>query len=323
MYFLDLDAPGGPDETVLKATTPGDHPMAHAEARLLGILAAETDVPVPEVYGAVDDHPDLPTPYLLMERLPGETIYRPEMVDLPADALRWIARESGRHLADLHRIRDLEGFGSVGPNLDRPLAGGRPSGDLGSVRVADPTADWPTWLHQAAENGLSDLESTRFADLVSEVGPVVHDRIDDLGRSPPGTAFEPTLAHVDNQIANLLLDRDRRSITGVIDWSFTLAATPAYDLAFAERSLAGGPWWYVPAIPDRESLVREALLEGYRETGSEAAIGEFREHGDLYRLFACLFSAFHFEDRLRMDGASESAIEAAARRHRAVFERYR
>lgn len=63
-----------------------------------------TSVPVPNVVGAVDDHDDLPTPFLVMDAADGTALGQRDVGALSDDALRRVARESGAFLADLHAV---------------------------------------------------------------------------------------------------------------------------------------------------------------------------------------------------------------------------
>lgn len=314
VYHLGVETPDGTRECVLKATPAGGPVQNHTGARILGILDAHTSIPVPEVYGVVDDHPDLPAPFFLMASVDGRAIRRAEMDGVPAETFAWLARETGRHLAELHDLDATDRFGVVTANPARPLDGDPPAGSLDDVVVTGGTTDWREYVRSSAEDALEGLAETEFEDLVSPARERIDGMVDDLAGP-----FDPALGHVDNQPANLLFDEERRSVTGVLDWGFTLSVTPAYDLAFAEHSLAGGPWWFVPSTPDHSTRIREAMAEGYRAVGPERVVEQYRDHGDCYGLLAALHSANHFADRLADDGAGDAAIAGASERHREVI----
>lgn len=313
VYRLALDADSGPDECFLKAARGDEDQGIALEARLLALLDDRTDVPVPTVYGAVDEHLALPAPFFLMEAMSGVSISRRGIDEISTDVLAGVARSMGQHLADLHSLDAVDGFGFLEAVSTDPLRGGRPSGDPGSIRVADPTGDWPTYVRESVDGPLAALSDGPFADLVPEIREGVDARVVDL--SGP---HRSVLAHIDASIENTLFDPDSGTVTAILDWAFTIGATPAYDLAFVEHSLEGGPWWFLPSTPDHGELIREELIGGYRPHAPDHVVEQFRTHHDLYDLLALTHSMCHFEDRVVAEGATEEQVEAARERHREV-----
>lgn len=49
---------------------------------------------------------------------------------------------------------------------------------------------------------------------------------------------------------------------------------PTEVLSGGPWSLAGGPYLFAPDVPDRRALVREALLQGYRDCGPAHVIAD-------------------------------------------------
>lgn len=324
VYHLAVETPSGSRECYLKATPREGGGGVGLEARLLSILGAHTSVPVPEVYGAVDEGEDLPAPLFLMESVPGETVARPDQPEVPPEIQEGIARSLGRHLADLHGLDVLDGFGYLGVADDRALRGERPPADPGSVEVRDPTDAWPDRLRTDAGAELDSAADTEFAGAVADVAPILHDRIDDL--TGP---FRPALCHVDHSIENLAFEAGSGEVTGVFDWAFAVAAPPDYDLLYAERSLAGGPLLLLPDVPAHRDRIREALLAGYREGGSgdegvdpEATIDRFRANRETYRLLALVRMANLFEGWFDLKGIEGSRREAAVRELRCALEAF-
>jgi len=325
VYRLAVETPSGSRECYLKATPREGGGGVGLEARLLAILGAQTSVPVPEVYGAVDEDDDLPAPLFLMESVSGETVDRPDQWEVPPGVQAGIARSLGRHLADLHGLDVLDGFGYLGVADDRTLRGERPPADPGSVEVGDPTDAWPDRLRADAGAELDSAADTQFADAVADVAPVLHDRIDDL--TGP---FRPALCHVDHSIENLAFEAGSGEVTGVFDWAFAVAAPPDYDLLYAERSLAGGPLLLLPDVPDHRDRIRDELLAGYREgwPGGDGddpghavgdpgdAIDRFRANRGTYRLLALVRMATLFEGWFDLKGIDGDRRAAAARRLR-------
>lgn len=290
---LDVETPGGQRTCYLKATPPGKPPSVHLEARLLAGIDANTAIPVPTVLGVVDEHDDLPAPYVLLSTEPGEARSRTVLPSVADRELRRLARETGRGLASLHAVDAVDAFGFLAH--DGPaLSGETPIDDFAGVAVAEPTPDWRERLAVWAVDTLADLEDTRFADVIPEVRPVLMERVDEV-EGP----FEPALARIDQSIENVLVDGG--DLTAWIDWEFTIAATPAYDLLCVVWSLAGGPYRFDPEVPDRRSLVREALFGGYAEAPVHGErlpsdiVEQARTNQACYELLSTLRSMEHLE----------------------------
>lgn len=113
VYDLDVETAAGPREWVVKATPVAGTSGIATEARLMAMLAEYTSIPVPGVIGVVDEHDALPTPYLVMERAPGERLPKRAVGDLSDATLGRIARESGCYLAEVHQLKRPPGFGHL------------------------------------------------------------------------------------------------------------------------------------------------------------------------------------------------------------------
>lgn len=319
VYHLDVETPDGRLQAVLKAAPPGESPGVALESRILRGLELRSGVPVPAVYGAVDDHEHLPAPFFLMSELPGEVVPRREMDRLPASAFRNLARQTGRSLADLHDLDVVDAFGFLEVAEPEPLRGGRPPADFSSVRVADPTDDWHRRLREWIEDTCDGLAETRFAALEGAVRPTLLERVDDL-EGP----FRPALGHVDGAIENHLLEcvcgepEAEPEVVGMLDWAFTLAVPPAYDLLFVEQSLAGGLYERVPSAPDVRDAVRAGLRDGYRDNGAVAVLDRLERHRDCYELFALVNALNVFESWFDDRGFDRAAVDDAAANYRAA-----
>ncbi|PSP78016.1 hypothetical protein BRC70_00565 [Halobacteriales archaeon QH_6_68_27] len=103
-FRVTVETPDGRRECVLETSTGGGN--LDAEARLLRLLGGETDVPVPSVVGVVDEHPDLPAPFFLMERLDGEQ----PPAEIPVADLTTYARDVGRYLGAVHELDAFDGY---------------------------------------------------------------------------------------------------------------------------------------------------------------------------------------------------------------------
>lgn len=284
---LTVETPTGEQTAYLKATPPDKEPTISREARLLAGIESRSSVPVPPVVGVLDDHETLPTPAMLTLTMPGESIRRTDLASIPDDHLRRVARQSGRSLATLHDVDAVDEFGFLthdGPSL----SGERPVDDFSTLAVVDGTASWRETLDSWATGTLSRLAETRFDDVVARARPVVERRLENV--TGP---FEPTLARIDHSTENILIADGR--LQAFLDWEFTIAATPAYDISSVVWSLAGGPYQFSPAADDRRPLVREAVLDGYADAHEGAVLDRYRANRPCYELLSTLRSMVHLE----------------------------
>jgi aminoglycoside phosphotransferase (APT) family kinase protein len=310
VYNLTVESPEREFECYLKATPHERAPSVNREARLLAILGRHTGIPVPTVYGLVDEHDTLPAPFTLLEAMPGDVTSPTGVGSVPDDRLRSAARDTGRYLADLHALDAVDAFGFL--TADGPtLHGGQPSGDPGTVTVAEPTPDWQEQLRDWATGTLGDLRETRFADVAPEAEPVLGSLIDDVEGDP-----EPVVARIDSALDNTLLANGE--VRAMLDWEFTIAATPAYDVVCVTESLAGGLSLYAPGCPDRRDLVREAILAGYRERGSDTVVEHLRANRECYELLSALRSMTHLEPWYQLFDIEDQIDHAASSLRREV-----
>lgn len=303
----------GERDCVLKASPDGDRHGIDTEARLLALLSARTGVPVPEPLAAVDAgagadpdlDADLPTPLLLTAHVPGESVARTALHDLDGAVAERVARAMGRHLAAVHRIEAVEAFGYLEP-AGRGLAGERPPADPASVRVVDPEPEWRAAMRAYTDRELDVLAEGRLADLHDPVERALHGRIDGLAGP-----FEPVLAHVDGLLENVRIDRSG-DLLGMLDWGFTVAATPAYDLVHVAGGLGGGVWTLAdpPSWVDR---AREALIEGYADR-APGRVERYRRNRSCYELLRLARMAAHLEEWLALKDLDDPARVAATER---------
>lgn len=304
VYLLTVRTPAGTESVYLKATPPGKPPTVSLEARLLAGIGGQSPIPVPTVLGVVDEHDECPAPYVLLSAVSGRNYSRKDLPSVSDGDLRRLARRSGRYLTDLHALDAVDGYGfltHVGPRR----TGERPADDFSTVAVIDPTDDWRTCLRNWADGTLSRLAETRFADVVSEAEPVLAARIDSL-QGP----FEPVLGRVDHSIENVLVDDTE--IRAFLDWEFTLAATPAYDLTCVAWSLAGGPYQFSHEDVERRPLVRDALLDGYLDRHSGGTVDQYHANRPCYELLSTLRSMVHLEDWYGLFDLGHRVDDAAA-----------
>jgi len=291
IYFVTATTPTGDREAVLKAAEFVDPERFRREPRLLE-LAADAGLPVPAVYGVMDEHADLPAPCFLMERCSGEALDDDGASSLSADALGAVTRAAGRSLAEIHDLADLDGFGALAL-------------DNGEITINDPT-DWQTCRREGLEDDLDHLQSSRFADLHDDL----REHLDAELTILDGT-FEPSLAHNDYRVGNLLLDPETGETHAILDWGAAFAAHNEYDLATTESHLVGS----VGLEDERRLLVREQLYAGYERVSSLDRDRPFRRRRELYLLDNRL-SAMRWFKHWHAD-ATVAEKDAIARDHRA------
>jgi aminoglycoside phosphotransferase (APT) family kinase protein len=307
LHRLCVDTPSGSRECILKA--PEDDVEFCAEARLLTVLGTETDLPVPAVLGVVDKHETVPTPFFVMEPLPGDSIHKTKTDTLSRSTLRQIAVSSGRHLATLHDLNAVDTYGVITVNRTETLSGGRPAGRLDQLTVPEGDRFWPTHVETSIEGILDNLPDSRFEGIIPDVRSVVGSLVTELRADGP---FEPVVGRVENSLDNILIDAATGEVTGMLDWEFVATMTAANDLVLAEFWLSGGPWGLLPSTPDYRQLIRTDLLEGYRNVGCGQVVEEFHSHRDLYELLQSLRTMLLFDGMFDPLGATEEQREKAA-----------
>lgn len=246
----------------LKAAPEGQSGGIPSESRIQAVLRKHTSVPVPAVRGVVDSHDSLPAPFFVMERCPGEELPYEHLAEFDDDAMRRLARDTGRYLGELHDI-DVDGFGHVrhdGPDLDGTV----PSGDPAVLRSDERRPDWPSYLRARVEAELDGTDESRFAAVASELRTQLDAVVDALDGP-----FEAVLGRNDHGLHNLLVDPETGDITAMLDWAYTLAVPPAFDFEFAVYLYGGSFLAGLPEVRDRRPLVREAMVAGYREVAPE------------------------------------------------------
>lgn len=317
VYFLDVETKTGERRTVLKATPEGKSPVCGNEARMQAILDAHTSIPVPEVFGVVDEHDDLPAPFLLQSHLDGAN-YRGDIIrELSTTDVERLARTTGRYLAELHDLDAVDSYGFVGIDPEDTLTGQPPSSDLAQITVDDATDSWEAYVENSATQVVDALKETRFADVQRRIEPVVEAYASDLTGE-----FHPVVARIDSSIDNLLLDHETNAVTGMLDWEFSVAATPAYDIAFVVHSLVDGFWSLLPETPTYRKTAQRSLLEGYREIGSTQTIEQFRANGDCYGLLAVFHSMLNFDNWFDLLEIHDERRDYAADQLRTRLDRY-
>jgi aminoglycoside phosphotransferase (APT) family kinase protein len=265
VYRLGVSTDDTERELYLKASPDGEAWGIPVEARIQAVLHENTSIPVPEVLGVADDHERLPTPFYLMGALPGEELPYEQVAYMDDEQLERLATETGRYLGALHSVDAVDQFGHV--RHDGPtLTGERPSGEPATLTVGDAHDTWPAYLRERVEQALDRHEESRFADLTADL----RDWFDASIQTLDGP-FESVLGRNDHGLHNLLVESADGSVTGLLDWGYTLAVPPAFDFEFAVYITSGVFLAGLPDVADRRSMVRTAMLSGYRTTAADLA----------------------------------------------------
>ena len=316
VYFLKLETEAGEERAVFKATPDGKSPACGTEARMQAILDAHTDIPVPEVFGVVDEHDSLPAPFILQSHLDG-TNYRGDIIqDLSPTDVEQLANSTGRYLGELHSLDAVDAYGFVGIESPETLTGQRPSSGLKQIVVNDPTDSWEIYVDDSATQLVAAIEDTQFADERNQIEPIAERCADSLVGE-----FDPVVARIDSSIDNLLLNPETSEVTGMLDWEFCVAATPAYDLVFVLHSLVDGFWSLLRNMPDHRETAQASLLSGYEETGSSQVIEQYHANEESYNLLVDLHSMLNFDNwydlvDIRGERRDYAAAQLRARLHR-------
>lgn len=297
IFRVTVETPDGTRECVLK-TSAGGGGALDAEARVLRLLDGETSVPVPEVYGVVDDHPDLPAPFFLVEHLDG-TVLPGDASEISLDELISYVRTAGRHLGDVHSLDAFDGYGPVvaAHRVDPDEAGGTtPLAREYGLTIPEPESEWKPRLAATAESMLERLGGTRFADLVAPIRERTAEQ-----RRRLDLSGSPVLARIDHHPANLVVDPESGAVTGVLDWGIVRTTHPEYELACAEQGFCG----LLSLDADRRERLRDALYDGY-ETEHDRPVDErYAERRRLYQLVFLTANMTWASDWITPDIAAE------------------
>jgi len=317
VYQLTVETAEGSRECYLKATAEGQSPACNRGARMQAILNAHTEIPVPDVYGVVDEHGSLPAPFMIQSPLQG-TNYRGDIIqDISPSDVERLAHSTGQFLSQLHALDVVDAYGFIDMKPSEPLTGQKPSSNTEQIVVPDPTDSWTTYVADSATQLVAALEDTRFADEQAHLETVADQCADSL----VGT-FDPVVARISNSIVNVLLDPETKEITGMLDWEFCLAGTPAYDLTFVLHSLVDGFWSMLPDTPSYREIAAEGLLSGYEEGGASRVIDQYHANKETYNFLVDLHSILNFDDWFDLVGIQGERRNDTADKLRSQLNRY-
>lgn len=267
IYRVSVETTAGVQEYYLKATPVLDgseiQPRVDTEARLTEWVRHHTDIPVPIVIGAVDDHDAVRTPFFLMEAMPGQKNEMDVLFDISVESMAALARETGRYMGQLHNVEtpNLDRFGKgITFDIEYSLQGEQPRGNSAELTFPDGYSSWPKQMQEWVGDDIDALaESDRFEDLV---GPIERCLTGLIKRLP--TSAMPTVGRVDHGLWNILTDETCSRSTAWLDWGSLFSVPPAFDLAIVEYHLGGGAWMGLEEVAEYRRPLRSALLEGYR-----------------------------------------------------------
>lgn len=194
LFAFDAARPDGPPlELILRRDPPAATRagIMAAEAAALRAAAAE-GAPVPEVYDVGDGTEGIGTPYVIMQRLPGETIpWKLLREDRYADARAGLARSLGENIAKVHRIarQDIPGLEEID--------------------------QYEHWLETYRQTGPPSPAFEIGFRWLAEHRPEVR---------------RTTVVHGDVRMGNIIVDES--GLTGILDWELIHYGDPLQDLGW-------------------------------------------------------------------------------------------
>jgi aminoglycoside phosphotransferase (APT) family kinase protein len=182
-------------------------PSLKVERRLLPRLdeALPVDVPRFEWHGVPSER--FPHPFSGYRLLPGDL---GDSMPSRAFATPAVARQLGELLRSIHEFP-----------VERALEAGVPQG-----HEAWTPACWP-WLREAVASRGDEIEHALGGRRWRAFQPLVDMEL-------PAASEQDCFRHADLGVGHLLLDRDTRAVTGVIDWADSNLGDPAVDFAGLE-----------------------------------------------------------------------------------------
>jgi aminoglycoside phosphotransferase (APT) family kinase protein len=208
------------------------------------------ELPVPELLALDESRELVPYAFVVMTRLPGETVYD-SWTGLDGRTREQLAFEAGRYQALLHQ-RTLPAFGSLG-------------------RLAE--GGFPTWTAYLEDYVARHSRQARDEDLLDATTTTRVEQL--LARFQRLMAAVTTgcLLHSDYHFENILQQEGR--ITGIIDFEWAMSGDPVFDCRIDE-TLAECPGSVEPFYAGYASV--SPLTEHHRLKA------------DFYRLLLCLES---------------------------------
>jgi aminoglycoside phosphotransferase (APT) family kinase protein len=231
MWAVDTDVPEGRLELVVRTSPRVRGDLTVAQWEFAAISASRRQgVVAPRVYGVGQSAEG--EPYLVMERIAGDSSPRPLLRDPAfADARNRIVAQLAESLVRIHAVRPRD--------LDVELTGPAPGEDA-------LTAQW------RMQSELYERDRLQRYPVLEWAFRWLHRRI----QTATGPVQEPVLVHGDFRVGNIMYDA--KGLTGVLDWEGCHAGDPLEDLAwlcvrvwrFGQNSLEAG------GLVSREDWIR-------------------------------------------------------------------
>lgn len=182
------------------------------EEFLFNLIRKKTDLPVPEVIVADATHKVVPYEYMLLKRLPGNSLKK-EFRKLTVANKRKIVRDLGRSLAKIHSIH-FQKTGSFAPDK------------------LDSNKSWERTLLEEYNHAIKSIKRSRFMNKsdIKKIENYVNENKHLLK-----TRFRPGLLHSDFNATNILLHN--KKISGIFDMEWSHVGDPEYELAIIHGKL--------------------------------------------------------------------------------------
>lgn len=198
-----IDAPSG--RYVLRQKPLGKVlPSAHQvdrEYRVMKALA-DTDVPVPRMFGLCQDDSVMGSMFFVMEYLEGRTLWDPRLPDLPPDERAAIFDSMNDAIARISLVDPLkvglDSYGRHGGYVDRQIN---------------------RWTRQYRASETHPI-------------PAMDALIDWLPQNAPTAPEEMRIAHGDFRLDNLLFHPTEPRVIAVLDWELSTLGCPYADFAY-------------------------------------------------------------------------------------------
>lgn len=253
-------ADGGGNRVVAKFGTFSDPDHLRAGVIAYRVLAAYTDVPVPDVYATRLEEP---VPAVAMEFLPGDTLAEGfgDTANLTGpDAVRLL----GELLAELAAVPDggTAGYGAIRSS----------AGDPGRPRAVGEADDWRTWFLDYAETLYSDRpDHERLLSAIPRALEHLRARAGDLPAGPKGSVLVTDVSPENLLAPGGTPPNSLDGVTGAFDFERAKLGPVQFAAVNAEHLLTRD-------ADDPES-VRQALYD-------PLPFGPEVPNRDLYRLVA-------------------------------------
>jgi len=241
-----------------------------AEPELYKAIKENTDIPSPEVVYEDFSTESYENMFYVMEKMSG---FNPQNMEeeLTQSDFEEIILQYGRILGKLHNVKVSEKYGIQGFE-DGEFTSSEPN-EKWSESIEGAMSSWQDIIQDEWENP-SNIEYS--SEKIKELLPEKPD---------------PVIVHSDNRLDNILLtDTD---ITGFIDWSTSWTAHKYYDIVRAKYLLIEWDLSFWDQDFDEEKL-EQKLIEGYsQETGFEEN-EKYLKTENVYRYVTTLWLAAGF-----------------------------